>query len=505
MNLVYPPMVRWPHLLVLWFLCAAYLWWWVSGNPLPDGFQNEYLLVGNAMDLWSALVAWDVWHLRWYMYTGYWPWGLLAVPWPFMLVLGPTRLAMVLGNLIHLAVLLAATHSMGRALGGRWAALLVVLTPGVLGTLVRFEPNLAAIAWTAGGLAALVASNGLQRKRMVWLYGACMGIGLMVDRLTVAFFLIPAVLPLLRRASAQAWKHLAQAAAITLFLSGAFYREFFMRHREEILSQAIAGEIDSSGALTETPAAFEWAYYPLTLLDSQAGPVLGAVMLVGLIGRATLTRSILWASIAGGVAFFTIISKHQVFYTLPILAPLAAMAAARSRLVIIGLIGGLWSLSSVGLGLIPGGPWMSEALVRPRHTLARPPIPLRAELTPALEALGPHPQHVGVFSEDSVLFEGFLLLKVRERWSNVPARGFVTDPQGTFELFNEMDAVLWAGPRGGSWPTAEAIEREMESDHTDPQTMPPAPRVVESGRDAFEEVGRWPASEETELVVFRRR
>ena len=98
--LVYPPNVRWPFLLLLWLISAVYLCWWVGANPLPDGFQNEYLLVGNAMDLWGALRAGDVWHMRWYMYTGYWPWGLYAVPWPFMAVLGPTHLALVLGNLL---------------------------------------------------------------------------------------------------------------------------------------------------------------------------------------------------------------------------------------------------------------------------------------------------------------------------------------------------------------------------------------------------------------------
>ena len=42
-------------------------------NPLPDGYQNEYLHVGNAYDLFQALIDLDVWHMRWYMYTGYWP------------------------------------------------------------------------------------------------------------------------------------------------------------------------------------------------------------------------------------------------------------------------------------------------------------------------------------------------------------------------------------------------------------------------------------------------
>ena len=58
---------------------------------------------------------------------------------------------------------------------------------------------------------------------------------------------------------------------------------------------------------------------------------------------------------AGGIGFFTVISKNQVFYTLPILAPLAALAAARPRLVWIGLAGGLWSFLSVGVGVLPGG------------------------------------------------------------------------------------------------------------------------------------------------------
>ena len=61
-------------------------------------------------------------------------------------------------------------------------------------------------------------------------------------------------------------------------------------------------------------------------------------------------------------------------------------------------------------------------------------------------------------------------LKVRERWPDIPARGIVTDPHGTFEMFNEVDALLWVGPKAGQWPTADAIEREMLSDHTDPST-----------------------------------
>jgi hypothetical protein len=506
---VYAPVVRWSFLPILWLLGLAYLSWWVGANPLPDGFQNEYLHIGNAMDLWGALTDGDIWHLRWFMYTGYWPWGFLAVPWPFMAVIGPTRLALVMGNLIHLAVLLVATQHIGRALGGRLAPLLVILCPGIFGSLVRFEPNLAIVAWTAAGLAALVASRGLESRRHVWLYGVSLGIGLMMDRLTVAFFLLPALVPLLWRAGRAAWLHLAQALGITLVLTGAYYREFFIRHSHEILSQAGTGEIDSAGTLTEVPALIEWAYYPLVLVDSQAGPILGGVMLIGLFARRSRTTLILWASMAGGVLFFSLVSKHQVFYTLPILAPLAALAAAKPRLAWLGLVGGLWSMAAVGLGLVPGGPWLNAAWVSPRHTLARPPIGIEVDLTSALNALGEDnitaPVHVSVLSENQLLFEGFLLLAVRERWPDTPARGVVMDPQGTFEHFHEIDALLWVGPKDTAWPSIEGIEAQLLSDHIDPDTVPPAARVLTSQQVAFEEQGRWPVDDAQDLVVFRRR
>jgi hypothetical protein len=110
-----------------------------------------------------------------------------------------------------------------------------------------------------------------------------------------------------------------------------------------------------------------------------------------------------------------------------------------------------------------------------------------------------------VLSEDHKLFEGFLLLSVRERWPETPARGVVMDPHGTFEMFHEIDALLWVGKAGQPWPSAADIEAQMREDHIDPDSMPPAPRVVEAQQDAFEEYGRWPTDSGRELVVFRRR
>ena len=230
----------------------------------------------------------------------------------------------------------------------------------------------------------------------------------------------------------------------------------------------------------------EWAYYPLALLDSQAGPVLGAVMLVGLVSRVSGPRAILLASVAGGVGIFTLISKNQVFYTLPILAPLAAMAAAKPRLALVGVLGGLWSFSSVGMGWIPGGPWMNEAWVTPRHTLARPPIPPRGRSLPRARRLGRGRRYgapaCGRPVRGPPALRGIYAAQGPRALARHSGARHRHRSHGTFEMFNEVDALLWVG-RAGQWPTADAIEREMLSDHTDPSTMPPAPRVVAAATD----------------------
>ncbi len=498
--------MRWRWIIALWLCAALFQGWWVAHNPLPDGFQNEYLLLGNSMDLWGALTSGDIWHMRWYMYTGYWPWGFYAVPWPFMAVLGPTRLALVMGNLIHLGVLLAAVNVMGRALGARWAPVLVLLCPGVFGTLVRYEPNLAGIAWTAAGLAFVVRSRGLADRRMVLGWGAALGLGLMMDRLSVAFFLLPAILPLLWRADRKAWLNLLLGVGVVALLSGAYYREFFIRHSAELLSQAPVGEIDSAGTVAEAGGLLDWLYYPLVLLDSQAGPLLGVLMLCGLVGRLRGPRSVLLASVGGGLVVFTLIAKNQVFYTLPILGPLAVLAATRGRWVLIGVIGGLWSLLSVGVGVVPGGPFMPAAWVQPRHTLARPPSHQSWHLKEPLEAMGPSPGSMAVLSQDHTLFEGFVVLAAREAYPDARVRGVVLDPSGTYEEFSKVEYVLWVGPSVESRPTQAGIQAELRSDHYKLSEIPPVDAEVAGQMSMFEEVGRWPTHRvDMAVVVLKRR
>jgi len=510
----------------LWLVMAAYTVWWSTENPLPDGFQNEYLHVGNAYDLWGALLDLDVWHLRWYMYTGYWPWGFYAVPWPFLAALGPGRLALVAGNLVHLGVLLWGAWRLGRSLGAPLAPVLLVLCPGVFGSLVRFEPNLATIAWTLAGVAFLVDSAGLRHRSRVVGWGVCLGLGLMFDRLTVGFFLVPAVVPLLWGADRKRWVNLAWGGGAALFLTAAYYREFFMRHTDELLGQAPVGEIDSAGTLTVNGGELPALYYPLTLLDSQAGLVIGGLMVVGLVvagvglGRGlrrdgmtalrTDPSAPLLAAVVPAVLLFTVIAKKQVFYTLPILGPLAVLAAARGRWSWVGVVAGVYGFLGLGMGwtlpAVPAGPVMPLAWVAPRHSLAQPPSHERFPFDEAHRLLTQNgaPDAVLVMSEDQRLFEGYLALAVREGLPDTAVRGVVTDPNGTYELMAEQDAFVWVGPAGGTWPGTADIERELRSDHYDPAELPPVAEAVVEASGSFEEAGRLPAGSGVEMVVFHR-
>ena len=507
--------------------------WWSRNNPLPDGFQNEYLHVGNALDLWGALCDRDLWHMRWYMYTSYWPWGFYAAAWPFLAALGPVKQALLLSNVLYLAVLLWATHAIGKETRSPLTPVLVALCPGVFGTLVRFEPNFAAIAWTAAGLACLIRSKGLTYRREVIGFGFALGIGLMLDRLTVAFFLIPALIPLLKGANKTAWKNLLIAMVTTLVLTAAYYREFFQRYTQELLSQAPVGEIDSAGAVSVTGGGNPWSYYIWSLLDSQAGLILGAIMLWGT--GAAIKRSLaavrpskpskkgqanrnhdavlLWAIIPP-ILLFSLIAKKQVFYTLPILVPMAVFAGQVPKASWVGVAAGLWSFLALGVGSIPSPPVLMGPGHQFAHTLARPPSFQDWGLQGAIEAMGPQPAgtdraSILVFSQVDALYEGFITLAIRETYPDSHVRGLRTDPNGTYELLHETPWFLLVGPPNVDWPAKSTIDEALLANHAPIDAMPPMARLVASSKEDFDEIGRWnkqhPNQPPIEIVLFRRR
>ena len=185
--------------IVLFVLTIAWFFWWVNNNPSPDGYQNEYLHFGNAYDLWIALRKRDYWHMRWFMYTGYWPFGFYILSWPTLLMFGVSKQSVLGSNLLILSLLVWILIRLPKPADKDLVFPLLFLSPGVFGSLVRYEPNFANLFFMALGLYALQKSDRLRIRSWSVVWGLTLGFGLMIDRLTLLFFLFPASLPLLWR------------------------------------------------------------------------------------------------------------------------------------------------------------------------------------------------------------------------------------------------------------------------------------------------------------------
>ena len=488
-------------------LCIFPCWllWWTLHNPLPDGYQNEYLHVGNAYDLWGALRRFDVWHLRWYMYTNYWPWGFYAVGWPALLATGKTVQGLILSNLWYYGLLCWSMHRLAKVFDSPYALLLLLLCPAVFGSMTRFEPNLANISMLSVGLMCLVNSQNLNHRGWTIGWGVALGVGLMLDRLTILFFLGPAVLAYLPEMSRKKMVNLLFASGVGLFITAAYYREFLLRHTEELFSQAPIGEIDSTGELILPDNPIPWLYYPFSLVDNQAGPFVGLVMVVGLalaIWRPQKKDAPLWLTMLPAFVLFTFIAKKQSYYTFPLLVPLALLGGRLPLLSRVGIGGGIvgWLALGVGIGSL-GSPFLPEKWVSPRYVLARPPSfqewpidDLAQQMTAAEEIV--------VFSEDVELYEGFLVLKLR-RYTDGHVRGVTLDPIGVWEFLDRAEYVVWMTESGEKWPSAGIIEAELISDHYDVAELPDLAQRLESLETEFRKEGEW-VSGDGRLMLFRR-
>jgi hypothetical protein len=513
---------------------------WTAQNGLPDGHQNEFLHVGNALDLWGAWVDRDAWHLRYYLSTNYWPPGFYLWPWPWMMALGAGHRAMVLANIGHLAVLLWAAGRGAEALAGRGAALwtmaLLSLTPSVYGNLVRFEPNLAVAAWVSVAALWLGRSEALGRGRESVMFGLACGVGMLMDRLSMGIFLAPAALWVIFAAprspgdGARRLRGVGLALLTSLALCGPWLWQFLQLHREELLSQTATGEIDSTGAQTESRAFFSASnllYYPLSLLDGQAGLALGGLALVAF-GAALFARSeapsqraarqAQTAVILSGVVVFTLIAKKQAFYTIPALGALMALTGAwlsegrawrrwlGAAVVIVGLHQQqvrLWGAPGFALPAALSGPSLPEAWVSPRHPQALPPRGLRLPLDDLAASLGGG--EVITFSEDPVWAEIYLNLQLRERLPGQAVRGVLTDPQGAFEWLGVAEAFVWVSVNeGGDWPGLGRIESALVEQHYQLSELPPVAEAVSEARGHFQLVAWWPLQGGGRVRAYRR-
>ena len=162
-----------------------------------------------------------------------------------------------------------------------------------------------------------------------------------------------------------------------------------------------------------------------------------------------------------------------------------------------------WLSLGWGLGSI-GKPWLREEWVSPRHILARPPTFEEWPYEAMLQGIQEEPTEILVLSEDDRLYEGFVILRMREAFPNAKVRGVVLDPIGSVEFIREIDFFLWVGDKNQAWPTQGGIQSELIADHYELGSLPPVASMVANLEKDFISVGVWPA-EDVALHLFRRK
>ncbi len=506
---------------------------WSHRNGIPDGHQNEFLHIGNALDLWGAFVDRDGWHLRYYLTTNYWPPGFYLAPWPLFAVMGPRHIAMVLTNLGHLAVLLAATYLLGVELRGRWTGLaamgLLTLYPSIYGNLVRFEPNVAVCAWVTLGAVFLVRSRGFSDRRAALMFGIAVALGLLMDRLSLGVFLaLPAgVVWVSSIARGDARKKLVGGLAclvVVALIAGWWHVEFFTHNLDELLSQGGIGEVDSTGTWTEQRDAWaveSFLFYPASLLDSQAGVVLGVLGLGGIaaaLAKPRGPRLVPLLIVLSAVGLFTLVQKKQAFYTIPMLGCVAVLSAellvrlgrpgvlVGAVMLFCGLHGHSRMMWDRGLALpaVFENDALPERYVAPRFPQALAPRGLRLPLE-SLSGAIPGGEVV-VFSEDVAWFEGYVVLQLRERLPGQKVRGLISDPRGVYEWFDTAQGFVHVSTsrRGGAWPRESRMSEALEAHHYDLSDLPPVLSTITAAEQDFEQVASWPLEHGGRVVLFRR-
>ena len=494
---------------------TGWLIWWTGQNPLPDGYQNEFLHVGNTFDLYESIVELDWWHIRWYAYTSYWPWGFYAVPMVLLLPFGKSIQMLVLSNVLYLAVLMWSMLRLGKRFSSPLSVYLLLLTPAVFGASTRFEPNFANVAMTALGLLCLVESTYFQNRKWSIAWGLVFGSALMIDRLTVLFYLGPACLYVFTKvkwSDGRVRRSVLYSLLLFLGCTLAYYREFFIRHSSELLSQAPVGEIDSAGNLLASVNPIPSMYYLFSLLDSQAGWAIGLLMVLGVSYGMKMRKEqdvLLLSAVLPGAIFFTLVAKKQVYYTFPMLVPLALLAGRFQKVSWIGVGGGVLLWLQNGLGVIPTNirlqPTIPSKYVEPSYVLARPPSQQSYRVSDVLAPMVDQPQEVIVFSEDQRWYEGFVVLQLREQLDG-HVRGVTADPIGIWEFSEEAEYIVWVRPTSvqATFPQSGSMTAELISDHYDVETLPAVTKRIADMESEFERIVDWNSDEDSILSLYKR-
>ena len=505
---------------------------WLARQVLPDGWQNEFLHVYRAAEVFFRIRDMGGDGAHYWLFEEYYP-PLQALIGVGALALGPNRVdTLAASNLLWLGLLLAATYGLGRRFCGPWtsalAAIIVSFYPSIYGNLRHFEPNVALAALAVAAIWALDASRGFRRTGPVIGFALAVSAGLMVDRISMAPLVgVPAAVALVHglRSPGQrrdVMMRVGLAAAILLVLCGYYYWLFAQEHMFEVASQ-VEGEIDASGTHTENRSPLSilfWLYYPLSWVDCQMGLVLALAALAALASSLLRPRQSGWLVLTwvlGGLALFTLLGKKQPYYTLPLL-PGAALLTARElgrirpRALAIGVSAVLlvlavhqWAALSFDRPLLPSTGALDylarrspvpDGWLGQRYQQVRPPTDPGLHFDEVIAAVwddgydaGEH--RVAVCADGTEFYESYLVTMSRLRLDTMILEGVMVFPQAVAEHAPQTDYfIYYSRDPDSAWPTEVEIRRAYE----DFYEWQGNPELI----DAMETMGR----RATQLAVF---
>jgi len=517
---------------------------WLSRHALPDGWQNEFLHVFRAVEVFFRIRDMGGEGIHFWLFEEYYP-PLQALLGVAALGVGPNRVdTLAASNLVWLGLLVGATYGLGRRLTGPWsaalAAALVSFYPSIYGNLRHFEPNVALAALAVAAIWALDASDGFRRTVPSIAFGLAVSAGLLVDRISMApLVAIPALTVAVHGLRSigvrrDVWFRIGLVAAIVVALCGYYYWHFAQTHLAEITSQ-VDGEIDSWGARTEhrSPLSpFFWLYYPLSWIDCQMGLALALAALAALATSLAQPRRPGWVVlvwVVGGLALFTLLGKKQPYYTLPLLPGLAVLTArelgrirprglAAAAAVVLLLLGlHQWAALSFNRPLLPsGGPlaYLSFRSPVPDNWLGRHYQQVRPPFDPGLhfdeaiaavwdDGFDPSSHRVVVCADGTEFYESYLVTMSRLRLDTMALEGVMVFPQAVAEGASRTDYfIYYTRDPDSAWPTEVEIRRTYEEFYEWHGSVELLEAMEDMGRRAVQ-LARYPVHSGGAVRVFR--
>lgn len=519
--------------------------WWLDHSELPDGFQNEYEHSYTLTEVFFRLRDHSWSDAQTSLWRGYYPPLNHAVASVGLVVAGRSHHVAVLSLGLYLLLLLGAGALLARGLRdaatGAVAVGLLAVYPSVFGNARRYEPNVALSGGVAVAAAFLILRGGIHHRRAAVFFGLLCGLGMLTDRVVFAVYLLPPValclwLGLRGSEGKRALRLWALVIGVALAVCGYYYAHFFRFHVWEVWTQ-LGGEVQSSGE--ESQALPFWTlkglfYYPLSFLDAQMGLVPGLLSLAGVAvylrrARRDLPierRRLLEAMTFGGLLLVTLISKKQPFYSVPLLMPLAVMAALgwralpsawlRGALVALLVLAGAQQLTFLtrGEGLAPSpGRWAALAGASPfpprflgyEYTQAWAPREQRIDLARAADLcrpeLTPERPNVVLYSDAHAAFEGQLMPAARLLLDTLAVEGVSMSPEAVADQDRDVSCFLYVTDGALDWPSAGSVQEQW--DRRGLGAVPePTLAALERLRVRARLLAAWPGEPEARVRVF---